>query len=40
MAVGTRERTGSRMLPRASWITGASIIVDGGQRYPSARQFD
>jgi len=25
--------------PRASWITGANI-VDGGQRYPSARQFD
>jgi 3-oxoacyl-[acyl-carrier protein] reductase len=26
--------------PRASWITGANIVVDGGQRYPSARQFD
>ena len=25
---------------RASWITGANIIVDGGQRYPSARRFD
>lgn len=25
---------------RASWITGANIVVDGGQRYPSARQFD
>ena len=25
--------------PRASWITGANIVVDGGQRYPSARQF-
>lgn len=24
---------------RASWITGANIVVDGGQRYPSARQF-
>jgi 3-oxoacyl-[acyl-carrier protein] reductase len=26
--------------PRASWITGANVAVDGGQRYPSARQFD
>jgi 3-oxoacyl-[acyl-carrier protein] reductase len=26
--------------PRASWITGANIVVDGGQRYPSARSFD
>jgi 3-oxoacyl-[acyl-carrier protein] reductase len=25
--------------PRASWITGANIVVDGGQRYPSARSF-
>ena len=25
--------------PRASWVTGANIVVDGGQRYPSARQF-
>ena len=25
--------------PRASWITGANIVVDGAQRYPSARQF-
>jgi len=24
---------------RASWITGANIVVDGGQRYPSARRF-
>jgi NAD(P)-dependent dehydrogenase (short-subunit alcohol dehydrogenase family) len=24
---------------RASWITGANIVVDGGQRYPSAREF-
>jgi len=24
---------------RASWITGANIVVDGGQRYPSARNF-
>jgi 3-oxoacyl-[acyl-carrier protein] reductase len=24
---------------RASWITGANIAVDGGQRYPSARTF-
>lgn len=24
---------------RASWITGANIVVDGGQRYPSARHF-
>jgi hypothetical protein len=28
------------LLPRlASWITGANIVVNGGQRYPSARQF-
>jgi 3-oxoacyl-[acyl-carrier protein] reductase len=26
--------------PRASWITGANVVVDGGQRYPSARRFD
>jgi 3-oxoacyl-[acyl-carrier protein] reductase len=26
--------------PRASWVTGANIVVDGGQRYPSARRFD
>ena len=25
---------------RASWITGANVVVDGGQRYPSARSFD
>jgi 3-oxoacyl-[acyl-carrier protein] reductase len=25
--------------PRASWVTGANIVVDGGQRCPSARQF-
>jgi NAD(P)-dependent dehydrogenase (short-subunit alcohol dehydrogenase family) len=25
---------------KASWITGANIPVDGGQRYPSARRFD
>ena len=25
--------------PRASWITGANIVVDGGQGYPSARRF-
>ncbi len=25
---------------RASWITGANIVIDGGQRYPSARQFE
>ncbi len=24
---------------RASWITGANIVVDGGQNYPSARRF-
>jgi 3-oxoacyl-[acyl-carrier protein] reductase len=24
---------------RASWITGANLPVDGGQRYPSARRF-
>jgi 3-oxoacyl-[acyl-carrier protein] reductase len=24
---------------RASWVTGANIVVDGGQRYPSARKF-
>jgi 3-oxoacyl-[acyl-carrier protein] reductase len=26
--------------PRASWVTGANVVVDGGQRYPSARRFD
>jgi 3-oxoacyl-[acyl-carrier protein] reductase len=25
--------------PRASWVTGANIVVDGGQGYPSARRF-
>ncbi len=25
---------------RASWITGANVVVDGGQIYPSARRFD
>jgi 3-oxoacyl-[acyl-carrier protein] reductase len=25
---------------RASWISGANIVVDGAQRYPSARRFD
>jgi 3-oxoacyl-[acyl-carrier protein] reductase len=25
---------------RASWITGANVVVDGAQRYPSARRFD
>jgi len=25
---------------RASWVTGANIAVDGGQRYPSVRRFD
>jgi 3-oxoacyl-[acyl-carrier protein] reductase len=25
---------------RASWVTGANIVVDGGQVYPSARRFD
>jgi len=25
---------------RASWITGANVVVDGGQRYPSGRRFD
>jgi 3-oxoacyl-[acyl-carrier protein] reductase len=25
--------------PRASWVTGANIVVDGGQGYPSARHF-
>jgi 3-oxoacyl-[acyl-carrier protein] reductase len=24
---------------RASWVTGANIVVDGGQNYPSARRF-
>jgi NAD(P)-dependent dehydrogenase (short-subunit alcohol dehydrogenase family) len=24
---------------RASWITGANIAVDGGQRHPTARRF-
>ncbi len=25
---------------RASWITGADVVVDGGQLYPSARRFN
>jgi 3-oxoacyl-[acyl-carrier protein] reductase len=25
---------------RASWVTGANVVVDGGQRHPSARRFD
>ncbi len=25
---------------RASWVTGANIVVDGAQIYPSARRFD
>jgi 3-oxoacyl-[acyl-carrier protein] reductase len=25
---------------RASWISGANVVVDGAQRYPSARRFD
>jgi len=25
---------------RASWVTGANIVVDGAQLYPSARRFD
>jgi 3-oxoacyl-[acyl-carrier protein] reductase len=25
---------------RASWVTGANVVVDGAQRYPSARRFD
>jgi 3-oxoacyl-[acyl-carrier protein] reductase len=25
---------------RASWVTGANVVVDGGQVYPSARRFD
>jgi hypothetical protein len=29
-----------RHAPRASGITGANIVVDGGQRYPSARRFE
>jgi 3-oxoacyl-[acyl-carrier protein] reductase len=24
---------------RASWVTGANLVVDGAQRYPSARRF-
>jgi len=26
--------------PRASWVSGANIVVDGAQIYPSARGFD
>jgi 3-oxoacyl-[acyl-carrier protein] reductase len=25
---------------RASWVNGANVVVDGAQRYPSARSFD
>jgi 3-oxoacyl-[acyl-carrier protein] reductase len=25
---------------RASWVTGANVVVDGAQKYPSARRFD
>ncbi len=25
---------------RASWVTGADVVVDGAQLYPSARRFD
>ena len=25
---------------RASWVTGTNLVVDGAQRYPSARRFD
>jgi 3-oxoacyl-[acyl-carrier protein] reductase len=25
---------------RASWVAGANVVVDGAQRYPSARSFD
>jgi 3-oxoacyl-[acyl-carrier protein] reductase len=25
---------------RASWISGANVVVDGAQRHPSARRFD
>jgi hypothetical protein len=24
---------------RASWVTGANVVVDGAQRYPSARSY-
>jgi 3-oxoacyl-[acyl-carrier protein] reductase len=26
--------------PRASWVTGSNVVVDGGQRFPSARRFE
>jgi 3-oxoacyl-[acyl-carrier protein] reductase len=25
---------------KASWVSGANVVVDGSQRYPSARRFD
>ncbi|MBV9207090.1 MAG: 3-oxoacyl-ACP reductase, partial [Actinobacteria bacterium] len=25
---------------RASWVSGANLVVDGAQIYPSARRFD
>jgi len=28
------------LFDRASWIVGANIVVDGGQRYRCTRQFE
>ena len=39
LAAGGRRRGRVPAVERASWVTGANIVVDGGQNYPSARRF-